>query len=164
MVKASQMENPVQRQHFDFLRRGVSQPDGILRRDIRRDRNLARHRRSPPGVCNRGGQRGKRQDVSGLVLASKLAVQRAKSCAASDQHIDRAAQSGFPARAQDEARERPSAEALDFLLQNHQTLFSRLFILRSCKSTSCESTSKISCKTCDAKRKQEGSNRSPPVP
>ena len=120
------MKHSVQRKNLDFLSNGMSEPDGVLPRNVGGDGDFAGQAWS----CARfrtGESRRKRQHVGGLILVTKLAVQRAHGGTAGDEHIHRGREADGLSRAQYETLQRVCVQSRDALLQNNQVfLFGRV--------------------------------------
>jgi hypothetical protein len=82
VIVAAQMQDSVQRENFDFFGGRVPKGARIVGGDFRRDSNIARE------VRLQARQGGKRQDVSGLILAPKAPVKLPQLRIRSHQHID----------------------------------------------------------------------------
>ncbi len=118
MVVACQVKNSVEGQNLDFRRRRMSEAESVLHGHIGRNCNIAGRR----AVIARSsaGRSGKREHVRGLVLAAKLAIERAQGRAAGDQHMHDVTHSGRVPRTPDETIQRLRTQTRNFLLQNDQ--------------------------------------------
>jgi len=126
VIVAAQVQDTVQGENLYFLGGGVSEFLRVLRGDLSGDGDVA-------GVARfDGGQGRKRQDIGGLILAAKAAVQRFQFAAGSDQDVDRGAQSGGVARPNGKAIESAFAEARDAFLQNDQCIQNDVLKATSC--------------------------------
>jgi len=124
MVKARQMEDAVEGEKLDFNRRSMSQPGGILCGNVGGDCDISRESGTLNVFLGRTLGR-KRQDIRGLVFASKAAIQRTNCGAGGHQNIDGATQSSAAAGTRHKARECRLAQTCDFFLQNHHAAFYR---------------------------------------
>ena len=117
MVEARQMQNSMQRQNLHFVRGRVSQLRRALLRHVCGNRNLACQ--SQRSGCPRRIRR-KRQNIRLFVLPTKLTIQGSHFRAAGHKQVDRALESGSPARAKQKSLQPRFTQTCDRLLQDNQ--------------------------------------------
>src|SRR6185369_14298170 len=116
-IVADEMKHSVQGQYLDFLRGRMTQAQGILFRDVRRNRNIA----GQPVFKLRC--RWKREYVGRLILPPEAPVERSQFGAAGDQHIDRARKLAGTAGPRHKLCQSSVAQSRHGLAEYHQVFF-----------------------------------------
>ena len=99
MIKPRQMEDAVQCQDFNFDRRRMSEPPGILRGDIGRNRNFTcKSLNTFAFEISR-----ERENICGLVFSPKLTIERTHFRVTRKQQVYFSRQVGHLARAQNKS-------------------------------------------------------------